>query len=173
MKSQSIKTAITNQLYKIADDIDWIHLNINERKNYYERWTVDPEIGGKLRQIMPAGRVRVYIKDSIMGSYSRKRRPSIKEVLTSMSIKCESITKEFVKPQAVLCDNKDLYTLSVAKEWRIALLSAFERGVEKKVSGKNMVFFIEHTTRRFVDSSFKELIEAAGSRLGVAVRWLV
>lgn len=167
-----IISLVTERLFKIANEIDWLHLNISERKAFYEQWTEDPEIGGALRKVMEPHRVRVYIKDSIMGTYTRSRRPSITKLLSSMSIECLDITREYIKPQAVLCNKKYLYTLAVAKDWKIALMSAFERAAEISHIDTNKVFFIEHTSRRFVDRSYRGLIESAGKRLGVEIQWI-
>jgi len=170
--STEIIVSVTERLHKLADQANWIYLNITERKRLYEKWTDDPNIGGLLRQIMEPNRVRVYIKDSIMGPYSRGRRLNIHSLLNSMSISCENVTKKFIKPQALLCNSSDLYTLSVAKEWKIAIMSAFERGVEIGELNNNRVFFIEHVTKRFVDPSYRNLVEAAGKRLDVEVQWV-
>lgn len=176
MKNDTMKTDIislvTNRLYKLADEADWVHLNINERKALYEQWTEDSEIGGSLRKIMEPNRVRVYIKDSILRSYTRNKRPSLNGLLKSMSIECGDITKEYIKPQAILCGSTDLYTLAVAKEWKMALMSAFEREAEIGNLKRNRVFFIEHTSRRFVDTSYRNLIEGAAKRLGIEVQWI-
>lgn len=172
MNEDDIKDTVTHRVHEIADEVDWAHLAIPQRQKYYETWTADPEIGGMLRQVMEQTRVRVYLKDTVMKTYSRNKRPVLQALLTSMSIPCACITKEFIKPQAVLCEGTSLYTLVAAKEWKIAIMSAFERGCEVKKLNKNIVFIIEHTTGRFVDKEYRDLIDSAATRLDVQVHWL-
>jgi hypothetical protein len=167
-----MKQTVARRLYDIADKIDWTHLTIPQRQKYYEIWTNDPQIGGVLRQVMEVSRIRVYLKDTIMRTYSRQQRPTILTLLSSMSISCNHIVREYVKPQAILCDKNKLYTLAAAKEWKIAIMSAFERGCEVRTTSKNIVFFNDHVTGRFVDKEYKDLIEAAAKRLDIEVQWL-
>ncbi len=172
MNEGDIKEEVSQRVYDIADEVDWAHLTIPQRQKYYEAWTTDPEIGGKLSQVMDQTRIRVYLKDTVMKNYSRDKRPKLQSLITSMSLPCVRVTQEFIKPQAVLCDGNKLYTVAAAKEWKIALLSAFERGCEVRNLRENVVFFIEHTTGRFVDREYRDLIDSAAKRLEVKVFWL-
>ncbi len=173
MNDQDIKKAITERLHEIADEADWQHLTITQKSEYYTAWTNDPEIGGKLSQVIDEGSVRVYLKDTIIRSYSRSQRLSIKKLVSSLpSVACDEVTKEFIKPQAVLCDDKNLYTIAAARDWKTALLSAFERGCEEGNLQRNIVFFTKHTRGRFVDESYRDLISAAAKRLDIEVFWV-
>jgi hypothetical protein len=163
---------VTMKIYEIADNIDWMHLNIEQRKKNYESWTANPEIGGMLVPIVGINGVRVYLKDSLMKTYVSLRRPMIKDLLTSMSINCSQILKEYEKPQAILCDKKRLYTLTTAKEWKNSIMTAFERRCEIGSIESNVVLVIEHVSGRFVDKDYRGLIESAASRLDVEVYWV-
>ncbi|MEG3923331.1 hypothetical protein [Microcoleus sp. T3_D1] len=167
-----IKKDVMRRVHKIADEADWRHLTINQRTLYYKNWTSNPEIGGRLSQIMELERVRVYLKDTVMKSYSRTQRLDIRTLIASMSLPCEYVTQKFIKPQGLLCNGTDLYTLTVAKEWKTALLSAFERGYELKNLNRNTVFIIEHTTSRFVDQSYRDMIATAAERLTIDIHWV-
>ena len=173
LNEAELKKVVTQHVHELADSIDWTHLTVSERQKYYELWTNDPQIGGTLSRILPSHRIRVYLKDTIMKSYSRKQRPAIVDLLSLMSVSYEHISQTFVKPQAVLCDSNKLYTLVAAKEWKVAIMSAFERGSEVYKLKKNVVFFTEHTTGRFVDKEYRDLIDAAAKRLDVDTQWLV
>lgn len=170
--TQEIKDLVTKRVFGIADEVDWVHLTIHQRKQYYESWTSDPRIGGLLSQVMEENRVRVYLKDTVMRNYMRSRRISIHQLLNSMSMSFYEITEEFIKPQAILCDNTALYSLAAAREWKIALMSAFERGCIIPELEHNIVFFTEHTTGHFVDGDYRNMIAAAASRLGVRIHWV-
>lgn len=107
-----------------------------------------------------------------MRSYSHGQRPEIQSLLQSIGIPCHYVSQNFIKPQGILCDSNVLYTLAVAKEWKVAIMSAFERAEEIGRLNKNVVFFTEHTQGRFIDKSYRDLIEVAAKRLGVSTHWM-
>jgi len=172
MDDKQVKKNIAKIIHSIADKADWSHLTIPERQRYYEGWTNDPEIGGALAQIMEPSRIRVYLKDTIMKDYAKSKRPELKKLLKSLSYSYNVTSKEYTKPVGLLCDQNKLYTLSVAKEWKIALLSAFERGYDVKNIKENVLFIIDHTSGRFVDKSYRKLIDDSSSRLAVKIVWV-
>jgi hypothetical protein len=167
-----IKEDVTQLVHQRADQADWMHLNIPQRQKYYEEWTADPQIGGLLSQTMHPSHVRVYLKDTIMKTYSRNQRPDIRALLTNLSIPCAQVTRELIKPQALLCGRTRLYTLAPAKDWKIAIMSAFERACEFGSIKENVVFITEHTAGRFIDKKYRDMINAAARRLDVTVHWL-
>lgn len=169
---KQIKKNIAKKIHLIADKVDWSHLSIPERQKYYEEWTDDPNIGGVLSQIMEPRRIRVYLKDTIMKDYAKSKRPELRKLLGSLSYSCNVAIKEYIKPVGLLCDKNKLYTIAVAKEWKIALLSAFERGYEAKNVKENILFIIDHTSGRFVDISYRKLIEDSSAKLGVKIIWV-
>jgi len=64
----------------------------------------------------------------------------LKDLLKQMGLECKRVTREYEKPEAQLCDNRRLYTLAVAKEWRVAIFSAFERAHDLGGVEENLVF---------------------------------
>lgn len=172
MDGNHIKHTVIERVHKIADEVDWLHLTIPQRKQLYESWTSDPEIGGLLEQVMDANRVRVYLKDTVMKTYSRSQRLEILTLLDRIGVTFGSVTREFIKPQAVLCDRCDLYTISVAKEWKNSVMSAYERGYEVGTLKTNSVYLTEHTSGRYVDRSYRKMIGTAATRLDVKVHWV-
>jgi cytidylate kinase len=166
------KEIVTQEVHKLADRHKWTHLSIDARRKLYEEWTNDPKIGGALSQVMDANRVRVYLKDTVMRSYARSQRPELVNLLNALSISCGYVTKKYSKPSGILCDGLSLYTLAVAKEWKTALMSAFERASEEGKVKHNTVFFSEHTAGHFVDASYRAMIGAAARRLSIEIVWL-
>ncbi len=167
-----IKAEVTQLVHDIANEVDWQHLTIPQRKQYYEDWTLDSRIGGRLRMVMQPSQVRVYLKDTVMKAYSRAQRPQLPYLLESMDIDCDRVQQEFIKPVAILCNDGNLYTIAAAKEWKTAIMSAFERGATVKYLQRNVVFIIDHTTGRFVDKSYRAIIDEAARRLNVEVHWV-
>jgi hypothetical protein len=172
MTDNGIKESVKKKLHAIADKIDWVHLTISERKQYYEAWTKDPEIGGALSSILEPSQVRVYLKDTIMRSYSENQRIGLQDLIISLNISCSEVIRRYEKPETILCADNQLFTLVIAKDWKTAIMNAFERGQEIKRLSTNEVFVIDHTTGRFVDKSYRQLIEDAAKRLNIKVHWI-
>ena len=59
--------------------MDWAHISISDRSKYYEAWAEDPDIGGRLAQVMDPSKIRVYLKDSIIGAYNKSKRGSLED----------------------------------------------------------------------------------------------
>lgn len=173
MDEAQVKRVITKKVWEIADHIDWRHLTITQKKQYYEKWTNDPEIGGILVTVMESERVRVYLKDTVMKQYARDQLPELDAILEGLGIKYVEITKEYIKPTGMLCDRQDIFSLAPARIWKIAIMNAYERGCEVTHLKRNIVFITDHTAHRFIDRAYQELIESAATRLGVEVRWVV
>lgn len=167
-----IRRTVCQKVTELARAADWMHLTITEKTAYYVQWTENPEIGGMLRRIMKPNRVRVYLKDSIIGAFTRAQRPSLTKLLSNAGVTYTSVTSQYIKPHALLCDKRALYTLAVAQEWKGALLSAFERAHEAKSVEINRIYFIQHLVDKFTDASYRTMIEAAAKKLGVTVYWV-
>lgn len=179
MNEQAIKQVVSARVHAIADQVGWSHLTIEERRKHYEAWTNDENIGGLLGQVIDPNRVRVWLKDTVIKNYMKGKRPGVPTFLSRTGVPCGSILRTYIKPDAVLCEHADLFvrgnlfTLSVAKEWRVALMSAYERAVEITRIDRNIVFVIEHTSGRYTDQSYRDMISGAGAKLGVEVIWVV
>jgi hypothetical protein len=169
---KKVAEEVTKRVFQLANSAEWPHLTIEQRAGYYQLWTEDPRIGGQLRKIMGDERVRVYLKDTIIGAYNRSRKPSVEQVLRSLQIRCGVVQKKFVKPDALLCDDRNLYTLSAAKDWKVSLINSFLRAQDYSSIDTNILYLTDHMTANFVDARFRETLEDCGKRLGVDVEWL-
>ncbi len=172
IEASEIKKSVSKLVYAIADKADWPHLTIPERQKYYEAWTSAPEIGGALGKVIGPNRVRVYLKDTIMKTYSKSKQPELTALLRSFSYSFEVVNNKYVKPLGMLCNGIDLYTISPAKEWKVAVLSAYERSYTINNIRKNIVFFTNHTQGRFVDLDYRKLIEGSATSLGAKIIWV-
>ncbi|MFB9992518.1 hypothetical protein ACFFLM_11125 [Deinococcus oregonensis] len=170
---QSIKIQVTGKIHALADQADWCHLNITQKTRLYESWILDPTLGGRLAALMGTEKVHRYIKDTVMRAYMRTKRPDLPTMLKRMSFRHTHLVQSYEKPHALLYDHTHLYTLTVAKEWRMALLSAYERATF--VGGhldRNLVLITDHGFDRFLDQGYRGMVESAGKRLDVDVHWV-
>jgi hypothetical protein len=170
--TEEILTNVTAKLYELADKAGWKHLTNPERAKFYERWTHEQSIGGVLTKVMPQARVRVFLKDTVMREYIRNRNQSLRVLLGTMSVNVGHEAKEFKNPQAILATDGHLYTLAAARDWKMALMTSYERSAELKEVRARTVFFTDHTSKRFTDASYRALIDGCGRRLGIEVHWL-
>lgn len=172
MSKTDILRNVKQLVSKKADEEDWLHLTIDQRRKLYEKWTNTPEIGGVLRTVIKPERVRVYLKDTIIGEYCRNSRTNIRDLVRAMQIPCEEVVEKFIKPQALLCDSGYLYTISEAKDWKISLINSYERARERPSIIINKLFLVNHATGKFVSRQYRSFIDDAGKRLGVQVIWV-
>ena len=68
-----IRDEIRDALWATAEELGWSALSDIEKAKYYEQWTRDAAIGGRLGHFMDPRKVRVYIKDSLLKPYERTR----------------------------------------------------------------------------------------------------
>ncbi len=66
-----VKKNLKVKLFGYADTLGWLHLSTAEKKKHYEAWTRDTTIGGVLGRFVEQGKVRVYIKDTLLKDYAR------------------------------------------------------------------------------------------------------
>lgn len=165
---------IVRRVREMADKADWCHLKIHERTALYSQWVNDPTVGGALSKLGVGGpdSVRVFLKDTVIKQYLKEKRPVLKDLLKQMGLDCKRVIKKFEKPEALLCDGGRLYTLAVAKEWRVAVFSAFERAHDLGGVKENLVFFTDHDIDRYTDKSYKTLIESGAEKLDVKIHWI-
>lgn len=173
LSEKRLKEELSAKLHAQADTLDWCHLPIPQKAKHYEAWAADPAIGGRLAEVIGSEKVHMYIKDTVMRAYRRSRRPDLESLLRKMNIHHHYLIQSYEKPHALLYDHTHLYTLTVAKEWRMAMLSAYERAARaSETVERNLILITDHQIDRFVDRSYRELIETAGKRLDVEVHWV-
>lgn len=167
-----IKRRVRAEVHARAAAAGWANLGRERRRELYERWSEDPAVGGLLSEVMQPHQVRVYLKDTVLKKYARGARPGLPALLQGMGVRWDEVTRWYTTPAAMLCDGKALYTLALAKDWKIAVMNAFERRCDAGPLERNLVLLTDHTAGRLVDRDYRGIIEAAGRRLDVDVHWV-
>lgn len=170
---KTLKEELTAKIHLLADELDWCHLTIPQKTRHYESWAADPTIGGRLAEVIGLEKVHMYIKDTVIRAYRNGKRPDLDTLLRQMNLRHHHLVQRFEKPRGLLYDHTHLYTLTVAKEWRRALLSAYERAAlaSERVE-RNLVLITDYQVDRYVDRSYRRLIESAATRLDIEVHWV-
>lgn len=167
-----VREEIRSRLWPIADAIGWAYLSPSAKAKYYENWTRDAEIGGVLTRYMDKGKIRVYLKDTVLKDYTRRSLADDSRPLRVLGLTHATIAERFIKPHGLILEDGRLIAWGKAEDWKLIFLVMFERAWSKGNCGLfGAVLF--HATGRFDEPSVRTMIETAASKLGVEhVVWL-
>jgi hypothetical protein len=170
---EQIREQIRERLWATADDIGWADLPDAERSRYYENWTRDPAIGGKLGHFMDPRIVRVYIKDSLLKAYERHRLLDTGEaVLKRFSIEAASVAESYIKPHGRQLVDGRIVCWGKSRDWKLVLMAAFERAHQIQSGRAYAVVLVE--TGKTLDDVTRRLVGDAATRLGIEhIEWMM
>lgn len=134
---------------------------------HYENWTKDPEVGGVLQRYMAMGRVRVYIKDSLLKAYQRARRADQAKPFRMLGLDGKvGVTRIFIKPHGRLLADGRIVCWSRAADWKAILLALFERSFTIP-DAKPYAAILTESAGKFSESSVRAVVIEAARRLGI------
>jgi hypothetical protein len=165
MLPEDIRDQIRDRLWVVAREIGWSELTDVERARYYEAWTRDPMIGGRLGHYMDPRKVRVYIKDSLLKPYERKRLLLTgDEVLQRLSIPatCNSV-ESFIKPHGRRLSDGRVICWGKSRDWKLILMAVFERAEQSAGARPFAAVLLE--SGKTLDESARLMIKEAARRL--------
>lgn len=164
---QEIRRKIFERVWELADSLAWNGLTISERTQQYKNWAQDDEIGGVLARYMSIERVHPYIKDSIMKPYARRKTITEETALSCAGIDAGSCTivHRFIKPFGLLLSSANMVLWGRAVDWKIVLLSIFERTFDTDRIPACVILTDVHG--KFSGAEFKKMVMGAASRLGI------
>ena len=168
-----IRADIKDRLWGAADSLRWSALSDAERAKYYELWTRDPAIGGRLGHFMDPRRVRVYIKDSLIKPYERSRLSLLEnDVWRLLSLPApESPAERYVKPHGRRLSDGKIVCWGKSRDWKLILMAVFERSHARPGSEAFGAVLLE--SGRTSEERQRRLIQEAASRLGIKrLAWL-
>src|SRR5579885_1720993 len=118
-----VRLRLRAALWQAADEMGWLGLKSSDRTKHYERWTRDPDVGGVLAHYMNQGKIRVYIKDSLLKGYGVQRVSDRSPILMSLNISMEvEILHSYSKPHGLLLRDQRLICWGRADDWKIVLM---------------------------------------------------
>lgn len=163
-----IRNQIKQKIWDKADELDWAKLSDLDRAMWYENWSKDKDIGGALSHFMDTRKIRVYIKDSLLKAYLRSRIqddwPNVALALNLASGQT-SYKRRFEKPHGVQLLDGKVISWGNSRDWKLILMSVFERSYRMDSSSAYGAVFIE--TGRTVSDGLREMIISAGEKLGI------
>jgi len=155
------------KLYGIADSIGWANLSAGAKAKHYEDWTRDAEIGGVLGRYMDKGKVRVYLKDTLLKDYTRKTLSDDTRPLRVLGVTQSSpIGERFIKPHGLRFVDGRVVAWGRADDWKLILMAIYER-TRAHPGATAFGAVLLNSTGRFDESGIRSMIEEAGKRLGI------
>ncbi|MFJ3505293.1 hypothetical protein [Streptomyces sp. NPDC090135] len=113
-----VEDAVLRLVYSKAAQADWLALSDDERTRLYQRWTDDPEIGGRLiGHLDSAANVRPWLKDGPMKEYQRALRGGTK------------YAKYVSKPAATI---EEIIEKTLGGEWEVVPRSKRQKPMRAK-----------------------------------------
>src|SRR5262245_39228591 len=96
---ERIRDEVKELLWHEADRLGWSSLSANDKARYYTIWTEAEKIGGRLAGFMDPRQVRVYIKDTLLKSYTRERLDNEGRVYRILGLPADSpAVASYIKP---------------------------------------------------------------------------
>lgn len=168
-----LRGALREQLWSRADDLAWNRLSWIEKTRWYEIWTKDPDVGGRLSNHLDHRRVRLYIKDTIMKGYVRTRQADPGIPLRSLGIDpATAHLEDYERPHGRLLHDGRLIAWGNADDWKPVLTALHERSFGNcRVQSRAAVLL--SATGKYDQPFAREMVEDAARKLVIErVVWL-
>ena len=164
---KQIRDSIKEHLWAEADKLDWTNLSASEKAKFYSQWTETSSIGGKLGVYMDPRQIRVYLKDTLLKSYTRERLANPDRIFRVLEIESTvSIAEEYIKPHGRRLWDGRVIAWSRASEWKPTLLAVFERAFDDPNYRPFAAVLLQSSSKLSAPNT-KAMVEDAARRLGI------
>ncbi len=161
----SIRREIKDRLWAEADRLNWSALSAADKSRYYSVWTETGAIGGRLGQYMDPRKVRVYIKDTLLKSYTREASASPERVFRVLGIdENVEVRATFIKPHGCVLPDGRQIAWSKASDWKATLMALHERAFEQS---EPYAAVLTEAAAKFGLVSQRAVVESAAGKLGI------
>lgn len=162
---EDVRNELRTKLWGLADDLGWVRLSAGDKSKQYEAWTRQSDVGGLLGRYVDSGKVRVYIKDTLLKGYAQDRLAGSERPLRVAGVEDSTkMVEEYRKPHGRRLADGRIICWGRAEDWKTVLMALHERS------------FPMHETRRFAavlmfaDGRFREaelrvMVEDAARKL--------
>jgi hypothetical protein len=161
-----IREELSQIIWKEADELDWIHLNIHEKSGQYKIWAKDERIGQILSRYMSVERVHPYIKDSLLKPYAKSKKLERDDVLELLGLGSKKVAQEYIKPLGFSLEDGKIICWGRALDWKIVLLSTFERAQER-TSYEAFSVILTDSHGKFSSMKYQNIVQDASTKLGI------
>lgn len=162
-----IRSELRSRLWELADQMDWMNLSATEKARQYEDWTRQSEIGGVLARFMDTGKIRVYLKDSLLKGYSHARLSSLERPFRVAGIEDDArIVESYTKPLGCRLRDGRIVCWGRAEDWKTILMALHERSYVQRES-QPFAAVLMFADGRFREAETRNMIDAAAMKLGI------
>jgi len=164
---ENIRSGLRERLWLLADELNWSQLNWYEKSNYYETWTLDPEVGGLLANYMDQRRIRVYVKDTIMKGYVRSRQADPRTPLEALGIEldAESVAT-YERPHGRRLADGRVIVWGNAEDWKLVLTAVHERSYDAP-GASTFAAVLMASNGKYSQPAAREMVQDAADKLGI------
>ncbi|MDO8605942.1 MAG: hypothetical protein Q7R40_05365 [Phaeospirillum sp.] len=162
-----IRAEVRDYLWAEADRLYWSTLSAGEKARWYGIWTESEAVGRRLAPFLDPRKIRVYIKDTLLKSYTRERMADVGPVMRLLGLPPEEeAVREFIKPHGRLFADGRLVAWSKAVDWKLTLMTIHERAFTIHGARAYGVALLEAATKH-PDESTRAVVNEAARRLSV------
>jgi hypothetical protein len=162
-----VRDRLKAQLWKSADEIDWLWLGPVEKTQRYENWAQDPDVGGVLSHYMDVRQIRQYIKDTLLKKYPQSRHADVIRPLKLLELDADAtFAKSFLRPHGrQLCDGR-IVCWGRAADWKSVLMATHERAFQVTNAVPYGVVLLQASTK-FGTVESRTVVMDAANKLGI------
>ena len=164
---ENIRAKIRARLWGLADEVGWLSLSSSTKASYYETWTRDAEIGEVLSHYMDKGKVRVYLKDSLLKSYTRERLAGADRPFRVLGLPADApVSEVYIKPHGRQLADGRIICWGRAEDWKSVLMALHERSQEKQ-GLKPFGAVLTQADGRLHEQAARNVVADAALKLGI------
>jgi hypothetical protein len=161
-----VRETIKEKIWEEADRIDWMSMNITQKSIQYNQWAEDEALGIVLSHYIPYQSVHKYLKDSILKPYSRSKQPKNIDISRLLNLDDSLVEQDYVKPLGFRLDDGLIVCWGRAVDWKIVLLSIFERSKERGDYAPHAAILTD-SSGKFLSDNWRSMVKDASDLLGI------
>lgn len=163
----TVRNEVKSYLYELAEQLGWSSLGSTAKSAYYDNWTRDPKVGGRLARYMDSGGVRTYLKDSLLKQFSAdllasESRP-FRVLGISTTVECAEC---YVKPHGRRLMDGRVVCWGRAEDWKTILMALHERSYSRTGARPHAAVFTS-SGGRYQEERIRTMVSDAATKLCV------
>jgi hypothetical protein len=162
-----VRQELRKRLWRLADEIGWNSLSTTEKVKRYEEWTSDAATGGILARYIDKGKVRVYLKDTIMKDYARAVSSDAVRPLRLLGLPAEQpVAQSYIKPHGRRLPDGRVICWGRASDWKLILMAVHERAAQG-ATFKPYAAVLMDANGKYAQAAQRRIIEDAANKLRI------
>lgn len=161
-----VRDRLKSDLWRAADEIDWLALGPVEKSQRYENWAQEPGVGGTLLHYMDVRQIRQYIKDTLLKKYPQARQADARLPLRLLGIEAAApVSQAFLRPHGRYLADGRVICWGRAADWKTVIMAIHERAFQLKATPHGVVLL--QSAKKFGTTESRKPVIDAANKLGV------